>query len=286
LPDRDAAIAWFDAEHQCLLAAQHAAVEHGWDRQVWQLSQTLVQFCVWRGHHDDNVTLCRAGLIAAQRLGEPAAVARAHLNLGMAHGRLRAPAESLQELRQALTLFHQLRDQVGQAQAHVVLAAVHGGMGNFQQALDHSQLALELRSVTGDLHSQAAALNAVGWFHAQLGTYDKARDCCQRALELHRQVDDQLGVAATLDSLGYLHHQAGDYDSALANYHDALALWRTHGHTYDQPETLVRVGDTYAALGRTVDSRRVWQQAIDFYLAQHRDAEAKPVQRKLDNSYE
>ncbi|GAB3434719.1 BTAD domain-containing putative transcriptional regulator [Flindersiella endophytica] len=285
LPDRDAAIAWFDAELQCLLAAQHAAVEHGWYRLVWQLSQTLVQFCVWRGHHDDNVTLCRAGLAAAQRLGEPASLARAHLNLGTAHGRLRARAEALDELRQALTLFHQLRDPVGQAQTHIVLAAVHGGVGDYQQALDHSSLALDLRTATGDVRGQAAALNAVGWFHARLGTYDKGREYCQQALELLRQVDDQLGVAATLDSLGYLHQQAGDHETALDHFYDALAVWREHGHTYDQPETLVRVGDTYAALGRTTDSRRVLQQAIDLYLDQHRDAEANLVQKRLDSSF-
>jgi DNA-binding SARP family transcriptional activator/tetratricopeptide (TPR) repeat protein len=284
LPDREAAISWFDAEHQCLLAAQHAAVEEDWDLLVWQLSQALNGYCIWRGHLEDNVVLCQAGLAAAERLGDLAATARARLKLGTAHGRIGAPAEALEHLRHALEQFHQLRDTVGQAETHIVFAAVHGLLGDNRQALDHSELVLKLRLANHDLRGQAGALNTVGWFHAQLGDYDQAREYCSRALALQRQIGDVLGGAATLDSLAYIHHQAGNYEQALADYHSALTLWREHGHAYDQPDTLARIGDTYAALGKTTDARRAWQQAIDFYLAQHRDSEAKAIQRKLDGA--
>jgi transcriptional regulator with XRE-family HTH domain len=38
LPDLDAALAWFDAEHPTLLAAQRTAARIGWHRAVWQLA--------------------------------------------------------------------------------------------------------------------------------------------------------------------------------------------------------------------------------------------------------
>ena len=50
LADETAALAWLDAEHACLLAAQHLAGDQGWHHLVWQLAWALHTFHERRGH--------------------------------------------------------------------------------------------------------------------------------------------------------------------------------------------------------------------------------------------
>ena len=51
--DADAALAWFTAEHQVLLAAVRHAAAGGFDAHAWRLSWTLTDFFQRRGHWHD-----------------------------------------------------------------------------------------------------------------------------------------------------------------------------------------------------------------------------------------
>jgi len=56
LPDAAAALAWFDTEHTCLLAAQHTAATHQWHATSWQLAWDLHAYHYRRGHRHDRLT--------------------------------------------------------------------------------------------------------------------------------------------------------------------------------------------------------------------------------------
>jgi tetratricopeptide (TPR) repeat protein len=124
-------------------------------------------------------------------------------------------------------------------------------------------------------------LNTVGWYSARLGDYDTARVHCEAALALHRQHHDS-GAAGTLDSLGYIAHQTGQHTQALDYYRQALALRREHGNTYQEADTLISLGQTYAALGDDERARAEWRQALRLYQAQQRTADIERVLRQLD----
>ncbi|MGH3624082.1 MAG: NB-ARC domain-containing protein [Sciscionella sp.] len=89
LADAATALQWFDAEHRCLLAAHQVAIAHGWHTAVWQLAWALNTFHWRRGHLHDHVASWRAGLTAAERLGESTTCAQAHRRLGRAYARVR-----------------------------------------------------------------------------------------------------------------------------------------------------------------------------------------------------
>jgi hypothetical protein len=75
--------AWFDAEHACLLAAQHTATTLAWHSTVWWLASGLDIFHHRRGHRHDRLTVWQNAANAATHL--PDSPTRTHLCLGFAH---------------------------------------------------------------------------------------------------------------------------------------------------------------------------------------------------------
>ncbi|HWO61038.1 MAG TPA: tetratricopeptide repeat protein, partial [Umezawaea sp.] len=103
------------------------------------------------------------------------------------------------------------------------------------------------------------------------------------ALTLHRHHRNPEGEATALDGLGLIAHRTGDHHQSLAHYHQALALHRTLGYTYELADTLEHVGHTHIALGQREQAHAVWQEALELYREQGRDDDATRVQRQLDD---
>ncbi|WP_410667509.1 BTAD domain-containing putative transcriptional regulator [Amycolatopsis sp. cmx-4-68] len=277
LPDDQAAMAWFDAEHRCLLAALDVAGAGAWD-----LAWALETYHRRRGHLRDRLAAWRSGLAAAgPRLG-PADHILTHRLLGRAHADLGRHEEAIGHLHQALALAGQHGDAVNEAHTHRTLAAAWVTGGEPRKAYEHAVQALRICRTLDDPVWEAGALNAVGWYAAQLGEHDTARENCVAALELFRRHDAAEGQATTLDSLGYIAHRTGRHAEAVEHYRAALTLLRDIGSWYEEAGTLDRIGHAYAALEQHRQARAVWEEALELYRRQGRDEEARQIRRQLD----
>ncbi|WP_246037618.1 AfsR/SARP family transcriptional regulator [Saccharothrix texasensis] len=282
LPDPPAAMAWLEAEHHHLLAAQRTAVTHHRHYTVWHLAQSLSAFHLRRGHLDDDLAVWHAALNAATHLPEPTTRARARRYLGIAYLRLRRHEEATGHLHRALALAEHHHDTTQQAGTHLDLAQTWELRGDDRKAMKHARNALDLCRTLDNATRKAEALNAVGWFAARLGDFDTARSHCQTALALHRHHNNSEGEAATLDSLGYIDRHTGHHHQAIHHYRQALTLLRTLGHTYQVASTLDHLGHPHTALGQHEQARAVWQEALELYREQTREAGAQRIQRQLD----
>ncbi|MFC5060279.1 AfsR/SARP family transcriptional regulator [Saccharothrix xinjiangensis] len=275
------ALAWFDLEQPCLLAAQQTAAAHGWDRAAWHLAWVLTTFHNRRGHLAEQLVVCRAGLAAAERLGDPSARLRVHRLLGRTHAALRQHDEAVGHLDRALALAE--RHEPGtRAHIHQVLAWTWARQGDDARALEHATRSLEFYRTLGNPAWEANALNMVGWYAAQNGEHDRAREHCRAALELHRRHGNPEGEADTLDSLAYIDHRTGRHEQAVGHYRQALALFRDIGNTVQVGDTLEHLGHPHAALGQHEEARAAWEEALDLFRAQERADEADRVRRELD----
>ncbi|WP_051723633.1 ATP-binding protein [Micromonospora chokoriensis] len=269
------ALAWLSAEHPVLLAALRQSADAGFDAHTWRLGRALDTFLDRQGHWHDRVETCQAALLAAERLGDPAAQAVAHRFLAGAHTVVNRYADALGHLERALDLYVRAGDVEGEARTHQNLASLWDRQGEPRKALEHSKRTLVLAQAAGHRRAQADALNAVGWCLAQLGDHLAALTYCEQALDLLRQLGDQAGEAATWDSLGYAHHHLGQYDRAVECYERTLELARDLGDRWGEADTLSRLGDTRDALGDPTSARADWQRALDIFTAlQHPDADA------------
>ncbi|KAA2256345.1 tetratricopeptide repeat protein [Solihabitans fulvus] len=283
LADETAALAWFDAERPCLLAAQRVAVEAGRPAQVWRLAWAMNTFCQRRGHLADNLEIWRAGLAAAVELGDLATQALAHRLLGHACARVGRHDQALAHLGQALSLAERTGDVQDQAHTHRILTAAWAEQGDERRALGHAVEALRIYRAVGNPVWEAMARNAAGWLHARLGEHDAARPLCEQALAMFRQHLHREGEATALDSLGYIAHHTGWHADAVTRYEHALALLRELGNSYEEAHTLARLGEAYAALRRPAEASEAWRQASTLYRAQGRAAELAETLRRLDS---
>jgi tetratricopeptide (TPR) repeat protein len=283
LADAAAALAWFDTEHACLLAAQHTAATNAWHATTWWLAWILHTVHRRRGHLHDRATTWQAAADAASHLPDPTTRIIALRHLGSAHARLGRHEDGLAHLHQALTIAEHHHNPGERAHTHYALTLAWEQQGNDRKALVHSRRALELYRGLNHPVREAEALNAVGWYAARLGDYDTARRHCHAALTLHRHHHHAEGEADTLDSLGYIEHHSGHHAQAINHYHHAVTLRRNLGNTYEAANTLDGLGHPHAVLGQIEQARTVWHEALQLYRDQGRHDDAMRVRRHLDN---
>lgn len=281
LADVDDVMAWFDAEHPNLLAAQRLAADHGWHREVWQLAWSLSAYHRRRGRIRDDGDVWRAALHAAQELGDPDVLAQAYKRLGGTLARTGEHQRALEHLKRALAYLEDTNDIAGQIDTRQALTMVWVTMGDMPNAVDNAEAALELARASGNQVWEADALNAAGMCHAEVDHVERAREYCEAGLRLQRATGNGEGEAETLDSLGYLEHRCGRYDAALDYYQQALGVYERLDFDYQKADTLQRIGETYAALGRSADANVAWQQAIRMYETQNRTAAADDLRQQL-----
>lgn len=280
LPGHQQAMAWFEAEHQVLLAAVALAAGTEFDVHAWQLPWAMAFFLDRRGHWHDSAAVQRIALAAATRLGDTPAQAMAGRALGKACVWLTDYDQARVHLAASLALYQQLGDRDGQARVHQSLLWVCEREARYAEALGHAEQALALFRATGDQAGQAAALNSVGWCHALTGNPQRARTFCQQALILNQEHGNRRSEALIWDSLGYAEHQLGNFAEAAACYQRALSLFSEVGDRFHQAEMLAHLGNTRHAAGEQDAARSVWQQALDI-LVDLRHPDADQVRAKL-----
>ncbi|GAB2992422.1 hypothetical protein GCM10027184_53330 [Saccharothrix stipae] len=281
MSDVATAMAWLDAEHLHVLAAQHTAGLHHRHHVVWQLAWTMTTFHYRRGHRHNAVVAWQAALDAATHLNDAVITILAYRGLGHACTRLGRHEEATRHLRRALALADHHDNPVQQARTHRDLARDWEWQGDDRQALRHARRALNLYRTLDHPVWEADAANQVGWYAARLGDYNTARDHCQAALTLHQHHHNPAGEAVSLANLGYVAHHTHRHERALDCYELALALLWQVEDGYNVATTYDRMGQTHAALGQHEHARKVWREALELYREQGRDTDAQRVQQQL-----
>jgi len=271
--DRSQAMAWFEAEHQVLLAAVTLAAGSGFDSHAWQLPWAMTDFLRARGHWQQWAAAQRTALAAATRLGDTGAQALSGRLLADACTNLGDHDQARGHYASSLTLYQRLGNRRGQAKIHQGLGFAAQRRGRYADALGHSEQALRLYQAISDKAGQAEALNAVGWYHGLLGDYQQARAFCRQALSLSAETGNRRLEGLAWDSLGYAEHNQGNLAEAAACYQRGLSLLRESGDRFNEAEVLTRLGDTRQAASELVQAREAWQQALAILEdLQHPDA--------------
>jgi tetratricopeptide (TPR) repeat protein len=260
--DYQQAVAWFEAEHQVLLAAIALAAGSGFDTHAWQLPWAISQFQHLRGHYHEAAASQRTALAAATRLGDAAGQATSSRLLANACVETGHHDEALGHYMTSLQLYRRLGDSPGEIGALRGLARVAERQGRYADALAHSEHALRLGQAIGDKAGEAEDLNNVGWGHALLGDYQQARAFCQRALAVADEAGSRSAEYHAWDSLGYVEHQLGNFGDAAACYRRALATCREIGSRSTQVVLLTHIGDASRSAGDLPQARETWRQAL------------------------
>ncbi|MEV0460230.1 tetratricopeptide repeat protein, partial [Catellatospora methionotrophica] len=265
MPDRAAAVAWFNAEHPVLLRVLRQAAETGFERYACQLAWTLAAYLAPRGLFQEQLAAQQAALTAAERIGDVAAQALANRMLARALMRLGDHDAAEHRVQRALALYDQLGDLDGLALTLRHYTEHCTARGRLAEALAHSVEALRVSRLMGSRYAEARALNTKGYLHALNGDYRQAVADCTQALDEQRQMDDRVGQAATLDSLGFAHQRLGDLDRAVECYEQSIERFRDSANRYHEAETLTRLGEAREAMADPLAAAEAWRRAVRIY---------------------
>jgi tetratricopeptide (TPR) repeat protein len=268
-PERPAghrqALAWFNAEHQVLLAAVTLAAETGTDRRSWQLPCALAEYFRRRGYPYEQVTVMTSALAAATRLGDALGQAMSLRRLGLARYSTGDYDQARAHLELCLRLYRRLGDRKGEAATLQNLAYVADAQGRYAESLGHHELARGLFQAIGGGLGEAETLGNAGWCHAILGDYQLARECCDQALALAAKLGGGNFEHAIWDTLGYIEHHLGNFAVAAAHFESALALSRDNSDALIEASILIHLGDARYAVGELPQARQAWQHALAIY---------------------
>ncbi|MET9628881.1 BTAD domain-containing putative transcriptional regulator [Lentzea sp. NPDC006480] len=274
--DMSDALAWFETENACLLAAQRRG-----GPQSWLLARAMGVYQWRKGRVHDSVDVWHVALAEAERLADPDARLLAQRSLGDGYAAVSQFAAAQHHLDEAVNLAHRAGARTEEAHAHNSLAWMHDQLDDHPRALEHAMRALALYQALGHPHWQADMLNCAGWCHIMIGDHDQARALCEAALSLCRRHGHLDGATHTLKSLGCLAHRTGDHTGAVRHYSEAIALSRRLGHTYVEASLQAGLGETELARGRYREAEQAWTQALALYRAQGRTTAAQRMEKRL-----
>jgi DNA-binding SARP family transcriptional activator len=260
--DHRQALAWFEAEHQVLLAAVALADSSRSGRHAWQLPWAIEPFLQHRGHYQEWAATQRTALAAATRAGDIAGQAVSSYLLASACDDLHDYDQARGHYTSSLRLYQQLDNRLGQANVHQNLGLLAEHQGRYADALGHAQRALGLYQATGHRRGEAVGLNHVGWCHGLLGDYQQAHAYCRRSLAFCTRAGYRRSEGHAWDSLGYAEHHLGSLSQAADCYERALGIARELGDRWVEADTLTRLGDVRQAAGDSLEARETWQQAL------------------------
>lgn len=258
--DRQAALAWLEAERANLVAAAKQAAEHPApviSAVAWQLSDALWRFFDLRKHWADRQSVSEAALRAAQRADDPATVARQLNYLGVIALEQQRFDEAVACFERSLTICLEISDRDGEARALNSLGIVNRRQRRFDEAIACYEQSLALRRQLGDREGEDKALNNLGNAFAEQQRFDEAIACFERSLAISREIGGS--ARRTLNSLGDLYQRQGHAAEAITCYEQSLALCRQAGDRYTEASNLRKLG---LAVQGSSAARGYWTDAL------------------------
>ncbi|GAA3458730.1 tetratricopeptide repeat protein [Saccharothrix longispora] len=275
-----AAMAWFTAEYDVIMAAIEHAVRHGLHTYAWLLPLTLTTF-QWRSNRylDARHTL-QVSLRAAEIVAMPADQAMIlRLIAGTDRG-LGQPDLAKIRLATVIDLAEDDNDELGVAHGCHGLAVLHRETGDPEHAEERFRTALVIYRRLGNVVGEAGVLNGIGCTFSDRGQYDHALATCTEALALFRTTTDENGQANTLDCLAGIRLATGDIPAAIADFEAAVALYRRLEYRKKEASALQHLADAWHTVGNSHEERQALSQTL-YLLRDLRDPEAESVARRL-----
>jgi DNA-binding SARP family transcriptional activator/Tfp pilus assembly protein PilF len=261
--DHPSTLAFLDAERENLLPVVRFAVEHGRHTGAWQVTYLLTGYFNSRGRWADRLEICRLGLAAAQRVGDPAAECLMRSGLGVALVMTRRFDEALDCLYPALELARRTGNHKREGHISNNIATAYARQRRFDEAVEAYLVALAVHQANDDALGITVACNNIGTAYIRLGQPDRSLSYLSRALDLIRSIDNPRIEAEVLFSLGEAALSQGRPTEALAQFQRALDIRRAIGDRRHEIDTLHSIGSARLELGDDGGA------ALDFQAALH-----------------
>jgi DNA-binding SARP family transcriptional activator/tetratricopeptide (TPR) repeat protein len=266
LPDRAAALAWLDAELECLVAIAAHTAAHGRPEDTVRLSALLFR-CLDGGHPGEAQTVHELALGAARGIGDVHGEALALNALGGLHRQAGARESAAELLRLAMARFRESGDRTGEARALVNTGDVEAGRAEFGEAARCFATARAVFRGLDDTVGEAHSLTRLGAVEERLGRVQSARTHLLEALEGHRRAGHSFGEAWALTELGRVEGRLGRHAAGAGHLDSALTAFDQLGDRDSQAWAIVFRGDVERWAGRPAGALDLHERAAAAFVA-------------------
>ena len=160
-------------------------------------------------------------------------------------------------------------DDAAIADAHIVLGNRARGVGDHPTAWEHYEAALDIYRALDDRYNigyalvQLAKLGDLGTPDLPGNPADlaAAEERCQQGLAIYRQLRNLQGVARATNHLSYLYYKAGRFAEAAQEAYEALWLFNQSGNLSEGSQCLENLADVAGATGKPLLAARLYGMA-------------------------
>jgi transcriptional regulator with GAF, ATPase, and Fis domain len=154
---------------------------------------------------------------------------------------------------------------------------VHGSLGDVDQSRAVLDRALTLARDAGDIALQVDSLLGLVFLAVARAEIDEAQRLVEEAERKGREIDDMTRRASTLGAKARVLNQSGKSEQAIAEYREALALYRYLGQPFSEAHVLHGLGASGPDIGQKLEYQH---QALALY----RDVGARFNQVNVQNN--
>ncbi|MGW1194286.1 NB-ARC domain-containing protein [Streptomyces sp. NPDC002536] len=267
-PDVNTALDALEPDRANAVAVVELAHTAGHYEAAWQLCEALRGFFYRRKYHTDWIEVCRQGLDAAGRTGDPVAVARMHYELAFALAD-RGEGDDCAASREHYE--HALREATMATHARTVSTALEGlGLlalraGDARTAADRFERAVG--ALDGIDHPRGRALLTfhLGRARSAECRHQDAAELLLQARSLFAALPDPFNEAKALWHYAQARQRADRLDEALEPLDASVALMRTCGAPKELADVLLMRGDVRTAQGEHQAAGGDWREAAELY---------------------
>lgn len=204
-----------------------------------------------------------ASMLAADELGQPSIVARAHTLLGTID-RMRGHADqAVEHFEEALALYQQIGNLQGQALAENALANALFDRGKWSEADKYYRNAGQIFSQLGNVYNLVFVDNNLGGIALNQGRLDDALHFYRRALRALEQIGGSLWVMGALNlNLGATYSRRGEPDIAFDHLEKSRELFERTKVRDLLPEMHRHLAETHLVRGDVAAARHEAEQSL------------------------
>ncbi|WP_162907775.1 AfsR/SARP family transcriptional regulator [Allorhizocola rhizosphaerae] len=262
--DREAAMHWHDYERDAFPSVVELASQRGWHQAAWQLAEVLMNYFSISRHWPQWLATTRAGLVSARATGDPVAVSRILLCLGMIHKQTGDLAAARADWTEALqTATESGRQQLITA-CHVNLGGLCVVEGDPAAGAEHLRTALADTAYVSVPKFRVVPQINYGCALFDLGDIDAAADSFAAALSAAQQAGDLVHLCHAHHNLAEVALRRNDFETARRHAEQQLRF----AQEIEDPLRQAAAWDVLASAVCNLDlalAREHWQRALTLY---------------------
>lgn len=220
-------------------------LEKKYDRA--QFAGYTLQGVSWVNRSDYQKTLhyYNQALSIAKKIGNPAALAIAHNNVGSIYHDMADYPKALEHYIKSLD-YKETR-QMGLTLSNI--GGIYMEQGDYSKALEYIQRSLKFNQMKGDQGEQAIALYKIGDIYRRKEDYPKSLDYYTQSLKIYDKIGHQIGIANSYSSMGVIYDMQEANVTALDYYQKSLQIYEHIGDKNGIALSFNNIGGIYKRQG-------------------------------------